>query len=639
MRVTGTRALLLIGLILTLAVCAAAHNLSDEDQTADLQAKIKAYEKMKSLPIELTPEEMTRLDEIGITHRATAPPIGPARNPAEWEPMTGAIIRWPLGIPVSLIAEMSEDLEVYTIVANSSEQSSANSTYSSGGVNMSNVFFIMAPTNSIWTRDYGPWFIFDGAGNYGIVDHAYNRPRPLDDEIPWEIGDDWGVPVYGMALTHTGGNHMSDGLGMSMSTRLVYDENPGMAHRDVDAMMKDYLGNDYTVLEYIESGGIHHIDCWAKFLDPTTILVKDVSPSDPSYSLLNARADFLATQTSAWGRPYTIVRVYCPPGYPETAYTNSIILNNKVFVPISNSSWDTTALRVYREAMPGYEVLGFYGSWYDNDAIHCRIMGVTDRYMLFVDHVPLFDTEVYDHDYLVSVKIEDHSNTGLIPDSLLVYYSIDSSAFDTVRLQTTFEPDSFYAGIPAQAPGTEIAYYIKAADNSGRVVTHPFIGAPGAHVFHVTGENVPPQIVSPDSFVCATYETLSYYPEIYDPDDSVHQISYPVIPSWCSVEDDTLSGEVPDSAILDSFTVTVEDPFHADTQTVVLCSYICGDANRDDVINVGDVVCLVNYLYKSGAEPLPAEAGDCNRDQNVNVGDVVYLVNYLYRSGPPPCET
>lgn len=627
--------LAVLGLVVFFAVCVKAHDLSEGDQLADLEAKMKEYQKIESLPIELTPEEMTRLDEIGMTFQKTSPPAGPARNPAEWEPMTGAIIRWPLGIPVSLIAEMSEDIEVWTIVGNSSEQASATATYQSGGVNMGNVYFIMAPTNSIWTRDYGPWFIFDGTGAYGIVDHIYNRPRPLDDQIPWVIGSDWGVPVYGMNLVHSGGNHMSDGLGMSMSTRLVYDENPDKPPKQVEAMMKDYLGNDYTVLDYIESGGIHHIDCWAKFLDPTTILIKDVAPGHPSYNLLNARADYLATQTSAWGKPYAVVRVYCPSG---TAYTNSIILNDKVFVPIFNSSWDTTALRVYREAMPGYEVLGYYGSWYENDAIHCRIMGVTDRYMLFVDHIPLFDTEIYDQDYLVWAKMKDHSGTGLIPESLLVYYSIDSSAYDTVHLQSTSNPDSFYAYVPAQPPGTEIAYYMKAADNSGRVVTHPPIGAPGAHVFHITGENAPPQIVSPDSFVCATYETLAYYPDIYDPDDSIHQVGYLDIPSWCSVQNDTLRGEVPDSAFLDGFTVIAQDQFHADSQTVVLCTYLCGDANRDQEVGAGDIVYLLNYLFRSESEPLPVEAGDCNTDQNVDASDVVYLINYLFRDGTAPCE-
>jgi agmatine/peptidylarginine deiminase len=621
--------------IFMLSLCARANEEIPTDAEVDLQTKVEEYRKIKSLPIELTPEEMTRLYQIGEDFKKTSPPVGPARNPAEWEPMTGAIIRWPLGIPVSLIAEMSEDIEVWTIVEDAGDQASATSAYQSGGVNMDNVFFIMAPTNSIWTRDYGPWFIFDGAGDYGIVDHIYNRPRPYDDVIPGVIGDLWGVPVYGMDLTHTGGNHMSDGLGTSMSTRLVYDENTGRTPKEIESIMRDYLGNDYTVLDYIESGGIHHIDCWAKFLDPTTILVKDVSSGHPSYHLLNARADYLSTQTSAWGRPYTVVRVYCPYG---TAYTNSIILNDKVFVPVFSSSWDDSALVVYQRAMPGYEVLGFYGSWYDNDAIHCRIMGVTDRYMLFVHHVPLFDTEVYDQDYLVSAKIEDHSGTGLIPESLLVYFSIDSSAFDTVHLQSTARPDSFIAYLPAQPPGTEIAYYIKAADNSGRVVSHPFIGEPGAHVFHITGENAPPLIVSPDSFTCATYENLAYYPDIYDPDDSVHQITYLDIPSWCSVENDSLRGEVPDSAFLDGFTVVAEDLFCADTQAVEICTYICGDVNRDQNVDAADIVYLLNYLFRSENPPSPVEAGDCNLDENVDAADAVHLINYLFREGTPPCQ-
>jgi hypothetical protein len=63
-----------------------------------------------------------------------------------------------------------------------------------------------------------------------------------------------------------------------------------------------------------------------------------------------------------------------------------------------------------------------------------------------------------------------------------------------------------------------------------------------------------------------------------------------------------------------------------------------GDLNADGIINVGDVVYLVNYLYRGGDEPCPIEAGDVTDDGIVNVGDVVFLVNYLYREGdPPPC--
>ena len=61
-----------------------------------------------------------------------------------------------------------------------------------------------------------------------------------------------------------------------------------------------------------------------------------------------------------------------------------------------------------------------------------------------------------------------------------------------------------------------------------------------------------------------------------------------------------------------------------------------GDVNADGIINVGDVVCLVNYLFRGGDEPCPVEAGDVTSDCTVNVGDVVFLVNYLYRGGDPP---
>jgi hypothetical protein len=64
---------------------------------------------------------------------------------------------------------------------------------------------------------------------------------------------------------------------------------------------------------------------------------------------------------------------------------------------------------------------------------------------------------------------------------------------------------------------------------------------------------------------------------------------------------------------------------------------ICGDVNNDGIVNVGDIVYLVSYLYKSGPAPIPMPCvGDVNNDDIVNVGDIVYLVSYLYKSGPAP---
>ncbi len=63
----------------------------------------------------------------------------------------------------------------------------------------------------------------------------------------------------------------------------------------------------------------------------------------------------------------------------------------------------------------------------------------------------------------------------------------------------------------------------------------------------------------------------------------------------------------------------------------------CGDVNNDGVIDVGDVVYLINYLFKGGLAPVPLRCvGDVNNDDVVDIGDVVYLINYLFKSGIAP---
>ncbi len=64
--------------------------------------------------------------------------------------------------------------------------------------------------------------------------------------------------------------------------------------------------------------------------------------------------------------------------------------------------------------------------------------------------------------------------------------------------------------------------------------------------------------------------------------------------------------------------------------------YKSGDVNADGVIDLGDVLYLINYLYKNGPAPDPLETGDANCDGVIDLGDLLYLINYLYKGGPPP---
>jgi hypothetical protein len=68
----------------------------------------------------------------------------------------------------------------------------------------------------------------------------------------------------------------------------------------------------------------------------------------------------------------------------------------------------------------------------------------------------------------------------------------------------------------------------------------------------------------------------------------------------------------------------------------IMMPYICGDANNDNSVNVGDAVFIINYIFKGGPEPLPPAAADANGDLSINIGDAVYLNNYIFYGGPPP---
>ncbi len=61
-----------------------------------------------------------------------------------------------------------------------------------------------------------------------------------------------------------------------------------------------------------------------------------------------------------------------------------------------------------------------------------------------------------------------------------------------------------------------------------------------------------------------------------------------------------------------------------------------GDANGDFVIDTGDIVYLINYLFLGTSAPDPLWVGDANSDGIVDSGDVIYLINYLFLGTSPP---
>lgn len=465
-----------LGLSLTLLWAQPALNPSimTPDVWVDSEGQLR-----EELPIGFTAEEWERRGEIQSYLQSTDPPPAPVRNIAEFERMQGVLIRYPLGIPVDLVRQFAEDVTVYCLVS-STQESEAITTFQSAGVNLDHVEFIIGGTDSYWTRDYGPWWVVDGNGDIGVVDFTYNRPRPNDNQAPWKMANYLSSPYYAMGLIHTGGNYMTDGYGISASSDLVYTENPTMTATQILGDLEQYCGiNTYHVLDDPNNTYIDHIDCWGKYLAPDKVLIRSVPSTHPQYDEIEAVANYFATHDSPYGRPYTVVRVFTPNDEP---YTNSLILNDKIFVPMVPWGGDNNAAAIstYQEACPGYTIVPVDppsgNTWMSTDALHCRAKGIPDQGLLEILHRPPLERTSPDTVELKAL-ITPHSGQGLILDSLKIVWKTEivSQTF-TAPAMMSANSDSFVSRIPPLPVTTQLMYHWVAADSSGRRETLPLAG-------------------------------------------------------------------------------------------------------------------------------------------------------------------
>ena len=63
-----------------------------------------------------------------------------------------------------------------------------------------------------------------------------------------------------------------------------------------------------------------------------------------------------------------------------------------------------------------------------------------------------------------------------------------------------------------------------------------------------------------------------------------------------------------------------------------------GDSDFSGRVQLSDAVHVLEYLFRSGTEPVCLDASDSNDDGRVGIPDALYILNYLFRSGGTPPE-
>ena len=426
------------------------------------------------------------------------PPTSPVRGMAEWEELQGIIITWTSFTYIlrQIVDYAQEEGKVFIIC---SDSNSVKSYLQAGGVPLYNLEFLITGFNTIWVRDYGPWTAYtNDIDTLNIIDWIYNRPRPLDDVTPVFFANYIGAPIYQTTtppydLIHTGGNIMVDGHGTAFSSKLILNENQSKTEAQIDEIMNKFLGTDrYIKMNILPYDVIHHIDMHIKLLDEETLLVGQYPPGVADGPQIEANLQYVLNNfQTCFGRPYKVVRIPMPPDashqYPPSGdyrtYTNSMIINKTVIIPTYEYQYDTTAFRIYREVMPGYNIVGIECNSIipSLGAIHCIVKEVGVSEPVWISHAKM-DSIVFDED---SIAINAVIKTVSGVSDASVYWTADTSlGFSSAAMQFV-SGDTAVGYIPAQTDSTEIFYYISASSYSGRTVTKPLVAPEGFYNFLV----------------------------------------------------------------------------------------------------------------------------------------------------------
>ena len=455
------------------------------------------------------------------------------RTAAEWEPALGTMIVWPLSIPYKLVVELANDNHLYTMVENEDSRKEAEKWFNEWHINPENVTFIYAQqgVDSWWTRDWGPSAVFTYDNKYKLADGKYIYATPgtdmacndslrfqyfdennkmlltqIDDDATIPLAKQLGYELMDLPFNNTGGNVLTDGLGTAFSTCVIKAENKfhGIDSESFLQLNDSLLGfQTYNIISNFEHRGIQHIDCLLKIIDEETILVAEPPSDHELFGVYNEIVEEeLSKLKTPYGRTYKILRIKTARYMEErlAAYTNSLILNKTVYVPLFDIDQDSEALKTWADAMPGYTIKGFkfylddepfvtdklrrhyrsYG-WNEGDALHCRTRAIWNPDMLFVSIKTIKPKVDVNQDNKVYATIIDYSGKGLVKDKNELHWRLEGETkWNNITLNQSENENHFFAQIPNHKSGTTIEYYISAVSNSGEKETRP-ITAPLAN--------------------------------------------------------------------------------------------------------------------------------------------------------------
>lgn len=328
--------------------------------------------------------------------------------PAEWEKHEATWIAWPHNkehwpgnfkpIPY-IFAEIAKNIadseKTYICVNNQKMAENAKKILielKTSKKQFANINFFNIPTNTSWTRDFGPIFVRNNKNNLIITDWIFNSwgnkypPFNLDDIVPQKIGKILNLPIIQTKIILEGGSIDVNGKGTLLTTSqclLNKNRNSKLTKKQIENYLKEYLGA--TNILWLKEGIIGddtdgHIDDIARFVNQNTIVCAlEENVHDENYQILKKNYIDLKKMKDQDGKPFKIITLPMPDPviYKNqrlpASYLNFLITNKSMLVPIFRCSKDKKILQIITDLFPQKKIIGIdcVDLIWGLGAIHC----------------------------------------------------------------------------------------------------------------------------------------------------------------------------------------------------------------------------------------------------------------------------
>jgi len=440
------------------------------------------------------PERRLTPYAVTLPKPTEAPGTCGVASPPEYSPSEGIMIRYQAGGFTSVVSDVvaavtgdaAYDDVVYVVVLNSSIQATATTEFVNKGADMSKVKFILKPSDSVWLRDYGPHFIWQGPVRT-IVDSHYYPERPQDNFIPTLSADDYfreesyDIPVY-----YSGGNFQPGPGRTGFVTALINLDNPTLTNEQLGALYQRYQGIDTLHIMPklpFSVDGTGHVDMWMYLVDEDTVIISEFEPgsNQTAIDITNNAVPYMeALGFEVFRTPAKNI------GTTHYTYANAFRVNDRIFIPTYGQGsaaflpLDAAATAAWQAAAgPGVEIVGI-NSWSiipAAGAIHCVVMQVPK----YTDTIPAGCVNSPTSGEVVVAgknhEIQWNASDDVAVTLIDLYYSTDGSNYQPITQNLLGNRDDYNWAVPNVESSTGYVKVVArdAASNVTEVISeNPF---------------------------------------------------------------------------------------------------------------------------------------------------------------------